>query len=63
MVKCNESINGVCQDGVIGIWEKKLLRNRKMPIGITQYELTKVLGEEFKSSLPTIEEIEREMSE
>ncbi len=33
------------------------------PIGIAQYELTKVLREEFKSSLPTIEEIERELSE
>lgn len=33
------------------------------PIGIAQYELTKVLREEFKSSLPTIEEIENELSE
>ena len=28
------------------------------PIGIAEYELTKVLREEFKSSLPTVEEIE-----
>lgn len=33
------------------------------PIGITEYELTKVLREEFKSSLPTVEEIESELSE
>lgn len=33
------------------------------PIGIAAYELTKVLREEFKSSLPTIEEIENELSE
>lgn len=33
------------------------------PIGIAQYELTKVLREEFKSSLPTIEEIEKELTE
>ena len=33
------------------------------PIGITKYELTKVLREEFKSSLPTVEEIESELSE
>ncbi len=32
-------------------------------IGITQYELTKVLREGFKSSLPTIEKIENELSE
>jgi hypothetical protein len=30
------------------------------PIGISQYELTKVLPDEFKSSLPSIEEIEVE---
>lgn len=33
------------------------------PIGITVYELTKVLRGEFKSSLPTVEEIEMELSE
>lgn len=32
------------------------------PIGIAEYELTKVLREEFKSSLPTVEEIESELS-
>ncbi len=39
------------------------LDDMSQPIGITQYELTKVLREEFKSSLPTIEEIENELSE
>ena len=33
------------------------------PIGIAAYELTKVLREEFKSSLPKVEEIENELSE
>ena len=33
------------------------------PIGIASYELTKVLCEEFKSSLPKVEEIENELSE
>ncbi|MCM1278380.1 MAG: PDDEXK nuclease domain-containing protein [Robinsoniella sp.] len=33
------------------------------PLGITEYELTKVLREKFKSSLPTVEEIESELSE
>ena len=33
------------------------------PIGIAAYELTKVLREELKSSLPTVEEIEYELSE
>ncbi|MFR6172883.1 MAG: PDDEXK nuclease domain-containing protein [Blautia sp.] len=39
------------------------LEDISQPIGIAQYELTKVLREEFKSSLPTIEEIESELSE
>ena len=30
-------------------------------MGITEYELTKIFPEEFKSSLPTIEEIENEL--
>jgi hypothetical protein len=39
------------------------LDDMSQPIGIAQYELTKVLRGEFKSSLPTIEEIENELSE
>lgn len=39
------------------------LDDMSQPIGIAKYELTKVLREEFKSSLPTIEEIENELSE
>ena len=39
------------------------LDDMSQPIGIAQYEFTKVLRDEFKSSLPTIEEIESELSE
>jgi len=39
------------------------LENISQPIGIAEYELTKFLEEEFKRSLPTIEEIEKELSE
>lgn len=39
------------------------LDDMSQPIGIAKYELTKILREEFKSSLPTIEEIESELSE
>ena len=31
------------------------------PIGISEYELKNVIPEEFKSSMPTIEEIEKEL--
>ena len=36
---------------------RKLLKT----IGVSEYELTKALPEEFKSSLPSIEEIEAEL--
>ena len=35
-----------------------VLDDISLPIGIAAYELTKVLREEFRSSLPTVEEIE-----
>ena len=36
--------------------------NLNKPIGISEYELTRALPEELKSALPTIEEIEAELS-
>ena len=37
------------------------LRDMHKPIGVSEYELTQVLPEELKSSLPSIEEIEAEL--
>jgi hypothetical protein len=37
------------------------LKNINQPIGISEYQLTKIFPEEFTSSLPTIEEIENEL--
>jgi predicted nuclease of restriction endonuclease-like (RecB) superfamily len=37
------------------------LRDINKPIGISDYELTRALPNSFKSSLPTVEEIEAEM--
>ena len=37
------------------------LKNINQPIGVTEYQLTKLFPEEFKSSLPSIEEIENEL--
>ncbi|MCK5228730.1 MAG: DUF1016 family protein [Desulfobulbaceae bacterium] len=39
------------------------LREMNKPIGISQYELTRALPQELKSSLPAIEEIEAEFAE
>ena len=38
------------------------LEDMSQPIGIAKYELTKVLREDFKSSLPTVEEIQKELT-
>jgi len=39
------------------------LRGVEKPIGVSEYELTRALPESLRSALPTIEEIERELSE
>jgi len=39
------------------------LKNINQPIGVSEYQLTKLFPEEFKSSLPTIEEIENELKD
>jgi hypothetical protein len=38
------------------------LRDMSKPIGISNYQLTEALPKEFKSSLPTIDELEAELS-
>lgn len=39
------------------------LRDANRPIGISKYELTSALSQEWKSSLPSVEDIERELSQ
>lgn len=39
------------------------LRNVHTPIGVSAYELTRALPDDFKSSLPSIEDLEAEMSQ
>ncbi len=39
------------------------LRNISAPIGVSEYVLSKALPKELKTSLPTIEELERELNE
>ncbi len=38
------------------------LKNISTPIGVSAYELTRALPDEFKSSLPSIEDLEAELS-
>lgn len=39
------------------------LEGYTQPLGISEYELSKVFPENFKSSLPSIEDIENELKE
>ncbi len=39
------------------------LRSMKMPIGVSEYALSKALPKDLKAKLPTIEEIEEELNE
>jgi len=39
------------------------LRDMNKPIGVSEFELTEILPDNFKSSLPTIQEIEEEFNE
>jgi hypothetical protein len=41
---------------------KYSLESSSQPIGISEYTLSKLIPENFKSSLPSIEEIERELN-
>lgn len=51
----------LCQDREKVLAEYSL-RNINKPIGVSQYELTRALPKKLKSSLPTIEQIETELS-
>jgi len=51
----------LCQDKR-RILAEYALRGMNKPIGISEYELTRALPEELKSALPSIEEIEAELS-
>ena len=39
------------------------LESTRQPLGISGYELSKLIPEEFKGSMPTIEDIEAELNE
>ena len=39
------------------------LESTSQPLGVSSYQLSKLIPEEFKGSLPTIEEIEAELTD
>ena len=50
----------ICKNNIIAEYA---LKNINQPIGVSEYQLTKLFPEEFKSSLPSIEEIENELKD
>ena len=52
----------ICKD-LDKIEAQYALESSSQPIGVSSYELSKLIPEEFKGSMPTIEEIESELSE
>jgi predicted nuclease of restriction endonuclease-like (RecB) superfamily len=52
----------LCQDKK-SVLAEYALRGVAKPIGVSEYELTRALPDSLKSALPSIEEIERELSE
>ena len=45
------------------IQAKYAIESSSQPLGISEYELSNLIPEDFKGSLPTIEEIEAELNE
>jgi predicted nuclease of restriction endonuclease-like (RecB) superfamily len=58
----NNTIGLILCQGKDKLFAEYALRDIKKPIGISQYELTRSLPEYMKSSLPSIEDIEEELS-
>jgi predicted nuclease of restriction endonuclease-like (RecB) superfamily len=59
----NSTIGLILCQGKDKLFAEYALKDIRKPIGISEYELTRSLPENFKSSLPSIEEIEEELSE
>lgn len=58
----NSTIGLILCQGKDKLFAEYALRDVNKPIGISEYELTRILPDKLKSSLPSIEEIEEEMS-
>ena len=59
----NPTIGLVVCKGMDKVEAQYALESSSQPLGISSYELSKLIPEKFKGSLPTIEEIEEELSD
>jgi hypothetical protein len=58
----NPSIGLILCRSKVGVIAEYALRNIAKPIGLAEYRLTDSLPEDIKTALPTIEQIEEELS-
>jgi len=58
----NPSIGLILCRSKVGVMAEYALRDISKPIGLAEYQLTKSLPENIKTSLPTIEELEKELT-
>lgn len=72
MVAVNHQIKTDCDNPTVGLLvcrgldkveAQYALESSSQPLGISSYELSKLVPEQFKGSMPTIEEIEAELSD
>jgi hypothetical protein len=59
----NPSIGIILCKNKSKIFAEYALRNLKAPIGVSEYRLTTAIPQKFKTSLPSITEIEQELSQ
>ena len=59
----NPTIGLIVCKGMDKVEAQYALEASTQPLGVSSYELSRLVPEEFKGSLPTIEEIEEELSE
>ena len=59
----NPTIGLLICKGMDRVEAQYALESTSQPLGVSSYELSKLIPEEFKGSMPTIEEIEAELSD
>lgn len=58
----NPSIGLILYRSKVGVVAEYALRDMTKPIGLAEYQITENLPENIKTALPTIEELEAELS-
>ncbi len=59
----NQTVGLLICKGKDNILAQYAVNSMKTPIGISEYELSNIIPENFKSSMPTIEEIEQQLND